>query len=291
MKKIYDCFLFFNELDLLDIRLNLLNDVVDKFVIVESTITFSGKEKGLFFNENRHMFEKFNDKIIHIVVDDTPENFNNISFIQNPSTQKEIFKNKVLKYLNESSGWNRNNPNEIQWGREIYQRESIINGLLDCSDNDLIIISDVDEIPNPLELIKIKDSNQSDVFEFKQNMFYYNINTLKERGWSGPKIAHWSIIKENSLNILRQNKLTNNVVEDGGWHLSFMGGENRIKDKLEAYAHQEYNNNVIKENIVRNIQSKNDLFFRGSLSEIDINIEFPKSLLDLITEKYQYLIK
>jgi beta-1,4-mannosyl-glycoprotein beta-1,4-N-acetylglucosaminyltransferase len=288
---IYDAFLFFNELDLLDIRLNLLNDVVDKFVIVESTVTFSGKEKSLFFNENRHMFEKFNDKIIHIVVDDTPVIFTNIDFISNPSTQQEIFKNKILKYLNESGGWNRNNPNEIQWGREIYQRESIINGLLNCDDNDLIIISDVDEIPNPLELKKIKDSNQSDVFEFKQNMFYYNLNTLKERRWSGPKIAHWSIIKENSLNILRQNKLTNNVVEDGGWHLSFMGGESRIKDKLEAYAHQEYNNNTIKENIARNIQSKNDLFFRGSLSEIDINVEFPKSLLDLIGDKYQYLIK
>ena len=288
---IYDAFLFFNELDLLDIRLNLLNDVVDKFVIVESTVTFSGKPKNLFFNENKHMFEKFNDKIIHIVVDDTPVNFNNIEFISSPSTQQEIFKNKILKYLNESTGWNRNNPNEIQWGREIYQRESIINGLLNCDDNDLIIISDVDEIPNPLELMKIKDSDQSDVFEFKQNMFYYNLSTLKERRWSGPKIAHWSIIKENSLNILRQNKLTNNVVEDGGWHLSFMGGENRIKDKLEAYAHQEYNNNTIKENISRNIQSKNDLFFRGSLSEINIIDEFPDTLLNIVNEKYQYLIK
>lgn len=288
---IYDVFLFFNELDLLDIRLNLLNDVVDKFVIVESTVTFSGKQKRLFFDENKNLFEKFNDKIIHIIVDDTPQDFNNINYILNPSTQSDVFKNKVLKYLNESGGWDRNNPNEIQWGREIYQRESMIKGLLDCDDNDLVIISDVDEIPNPLELMKIKDSNQSDVFEFKQNMFYYNINTLKERGWSGPKIAHWCIIKENSLNILRQNKLTNNVVENGGWHLSFMGGENRIKDKLEAYAHQEYNNNYIKENITINIQSKNDLFFRGSLSEIDINIEFPKILLDLIIDKYQYLIK
>jgi beta-1,4-mannosyl-glycoprotein beta-1,4-N-acetylglucosaminyltransferase len=288
---IYDAFLFFNELDLLDIRLNLLNDVVDKFVIVESTVTFSGKPKNLFFNENKHMFEKFNDKIIHIVVDDTPVNFNNIEFISNTSTQQDIFKNKILKYLNESTGWNRNNPNEIQWGREIYQRESIINGLLNCDDNDLIIISDVDEIPNPLELMKIKDSDQSDVFEFKQNMFYYNLSTLKERRWSGRKIAHWSIIKENSLNILRQNKLTNNVVEDGGWHLSFMGGENRIKDKLEAYAHQEYNNNTIKENISRNIQSKNDLFFRGSLSEINIIDEFPDTLLNIVNEKYQYLIK
>jgi beta-1,4-mannosyl-glycoprotein beta-1,4-N-acetylglucosaminyltransferase len=288
---IYDAFLFFNELDLLDIRLNLLNDVVDKFVIVESTVTFSGKQKRLFFDDNKHLFERFNDKIIHIVVDDTPQDFNNINYILNPSTQSDVFQNKVLKYLNESGGWNRSNPNEIQWGREIYQRESMIKGLLDCDDNDLIIVSDVDEIPNPIELLKIKDSTQSDVFEFKQNMFYYNINTLKERGWSGPKIAHWSVIKENSLNILRQNKLTNNVVDSGGWHLSFMGGENRIKDKLEAYAHQEYNNSHIKGSITRNIQSNNDLFFRGSLTEINIEDEFPNTLLDLIKQKYEYLIK
>lgn len=288
---IYDAFLFFNELDLLDIRLNLLNDVVDKFVIVESSVTFSGKQKRLFFDDNKHLFERFNDKIIHIVVDDTPEDFNNLSFVSNPSNIKDIFQNKILKYLNESTGWNRNNPNEVQWGREIYQRESMIKGLLDCYDNDLIIISDVDEIPNPIELLKIKDSTQSDVFEFKQNMFYYNINTLKERGWSGPKIAHWSVIKENSLNILRQNKLTNNVVDNGGWHLSFMGGENRIKDKLEAYAHQEYNNSHIKGSITRNIQSNNDLFFRGSLTKINIDDEFPNTLLDLIKQKYEYLIK
>ena len=289
--KIYDAFLFFNELDLLDIRLNLLNDVVDKFVIVESTVTFSGKTKKLFFDENKQMFEKFSDKIIHIVVSDTPEDFNNLPFISNPSNIKDVFQNKILKYLNESTGWNRNNPNEVQWGREIYQREFITNGFLNCDDNDLIIVSDVDEIPNPVELLKIKDSGQSDVFEFKQNMFYYNINTLKERGWSGPKISHWSLRKENSLNILRQNKLTNNVVENGGWHLSFMGGENRIKDKLEAYAHQEYNNNHIKENLTRNIQTNNDLFFRGSLVEINIEDEFPNILLSLVKDKYEYLIK
>ena len=288
---IYDAFLFFNELDLLDIRLNLLNDVVDKFVIVESTVTFSGKTKKLFFDENKQMFEKFSDKIIHIVVSDTPEDFNNLPFISNPSNIKDVFQNKILKYLNESTGWNRNNPNEVQWGREIYQREFITNGFLNCDDNDLIIVSDVDEIPNPVELLKIKDSSQSDVFEFRQNMFYYNINTLKERGWSGPKISHWSLIKENSLNILRQNKLTNNVVENGGWHLSFMGGENRIKDKLEAYAHQEYNNNHIKENLTRNIQTNNDLFFRGSLVEMNIEDEFPNILLSLVKDKYEYLIK
>lgn len=285
---IYDAFLFFNELDLLDIRLNLLNDVVDKFVIVESTVTFSGKPKKLFYNENKDKFDKFKDKIIHIIVDDTPEDFYNIKFRDNPSTKKEIFKNKIINYLNESSGWGRH---EKQWGREIYQRESILNGLIDCDDNDMIILSDVDEIPNPIEIQSIKNK-ESNVYEFKQNMFYYYINILKETGWSGPKIAPWSILKDNSLNILRQNKLTKTVINNGGWHLSFMGGESRIKDKIEAYAHQEFNNDYIKNNILNNINSNSDIFFRGSgFKQIDIKSEYPEKMIDIIKEKYNYMIK
>lgn len=287
--KIYDAFLFFNELDLLDLRLNLLNNIVDKFVIVESTVTFSGKPKRLFFDENKEKFEQFKDKIIHVIVDDTPEDFYNLSFIPTPSNNKEEFKNKILKYLNESSGWGRH---EKQWGREIFQRESIVNGLLDCSDNDMVIISDVDEFPNPAELSKVKESGSNEVFEFKQNMFYYNINLLKERGWSGPKVCPWGILKENSLNILRQNKLTNKTIDNGGWHLSFMGGENRIKDKIEAYAHQEFNNDYIKNNIVNNVNSNSDIFFRGSgFQEINIFNEYPEDMLNMIREKYSYLIK
>lgn len=286
--KIYDAFLFFNELDLLDIRINLLNDVVDKFVIVESTVTFSGKQKRLFFDENKDKFSQFRDKIIHVIVDDTPEDFYNLPFISNISSKKDEFKNKILKYLNESSGWGRN---EKQWGREIYQRESILNGLINCDDDDMIIISDVDEIPNPDEILNVR-KNPNGVFEFKQNMFYYNINTLKENDWSGPKISSWSILKDNSLNILRQNKLTTTVIKNGGWHLSFMGGESRIKDKIEAYAHQEFNNDFIKNNILNNINSNSDIFFRGSgFQHIDIESEYPQKLIEIVKDKYNYMIK
>jgi beta-1,4-mannosyl-glycoprotein beta-1,4-N-acetylglucosaminyltransferase len=78
--KIIDCFIFYNEIDLLTYRLNILNDIVDKFVIVESTYTFSGKEKKLYFNENKHLFEKFNEKIIHIIVDNIPFKYPNINY-------------------------------------------------------------------------------------------------------------------------------------------------------------------------------------------------------------------
>ena len=289
---IYDAFLFFNELDLLDIRLNLLNDVIDKFVIVESTITFSGNKKPLYFEENKNYFSKFTDKIIHIIINDTPEDFFNINFNDNNNIN-DVFRNKILTHLSQSTNWTRD---QKHWGRETYQREYIIMGLIDCKDDDMIIISDVDEIPNPTELKNI-NVNQS-VFEFKQDMFYYNLQTLKEKNWSGPKMASWSILKNNSLNNIRKNlhqlQLNTTVIENGGWHLSFMGGKNRIRDKIEAYGHQEFNNDVVKNNIESSISNSTDLFDRpghNNFQQININDIYPKGLLDIVKEKYAYLIK
>ena len=93
--KIIDCFIFYNELDLLEYRLNILNDVVDYFVIVESTHTFVGKEKVLFFNENKHLFEKFNEKIIHIIVDDFPYKYPNINIHNNEQWKNEKFQRRL----------------------------------------------------------------------------------------------------------------------------------------------------------------------------------------------------
>ena len=95
MKKIYDCFLFFNELETLELRLEILNDIVDKFVIVESTVTFSGKEKKLFFNENKEKFKKFEDKIIHVIINDTPKDFVNLPYVLNPINDVDNIKNRI----------------------------------------------------------------------------------------------------------------------------------------------------------------------------------------------------
>jgi beta-1,4-mannosyl-glycoprotein beta-1,4-N-acetylglucosaminyltransferase len=288
MKKIYDCFLFFNELEILELRMNILNDVVDYFVIVESTKTFSSKPKNLFYGDNESLFEKFKDKIIHVIIDDTPVNFININYITNPKTEGEILNNKILKYVDESPGWSRH---ETQWGVETYQRECILKGLINCNDDDIIIVSDVDEIPNPDELIKIKENfNNEDIIEFKQNMYYYYFNVLKETDWSGPKLCSFKYIKDIALNGLRQNKHTNKVISNGGWHFSFMGGEEKIVEKLEAYAHQEYNTSFYKENIVKNITSNSDLFFRGGLTQVELDETYPKYLLDNL-DKYKHMLK
>ena len=122
--KIIDCFIFYNELDLLYYRLSLLNDIVDYFIIVESTHTFTGIPKQLFYNENKEMYKEFNEKIIHIILEDFPFKVPNIN----------IFTNQP-------------------WQNEYYQRNSIKKGIdviLDkLNDNDIILSSDLDEIPDP----------------------------------------------------------------------------------------------------------------------------------------------
>lgn len=287
MGKIYDAFLFFNELELLKLRMNILNDVVDYFVIVESTKTFSSKDKELFFQKNKHLFDDFKDKIIHVVIDDTPTSFTTINYIIDAKTDDEKLKNKILKYVDESPGWQRH---ETQWGVETYQRESIIKGLIDCDNDDIIIISDVDEIPNPNELINLSETMNNDILDFRQNMYYYYFNMLKELNWSGPKICKWNILKNISLNSLRQNKYRTKIINDGGWHFSFMGGENKIIEKLEAYAHQEFNTPYYKENVKNNITNNNDPFFRGGLTQVYIDDSYPKYLLNNL-EKYKHMIK
>ena len=121
---IYDCFSFFNELDILEIRLNTLNEVVDKFVLVEAPWTFTGNPKPLYFEENKERFKLFLDKIIHIVADQPP--------VSPTVTEREN-----------------------AWIRESHQRNSINAGLNNAKNNDLIIISDLDEIPNPQIIKKI----------------------------------------------------------------------------------------------------------------------------------------
>ena len=281
---IYDCFNFFNELDLLDVRLNYLDKYVDKFVIVESTVTFSGNEKRLYFEENKHLFDKFKDKIIHIIVDDTPDDFTRLE----ESTGDQL-QDKINQYVNRSPGWSKA---EKQWGREIFQRESIFRGIKDCDDEDIIILSDLDEIPNA-DVIKNLNFDNIKCFELKQRLFYYHVNLLRELNWSGTKVSKWKSVKESTINEIRQNKITDSVISEGGWHLSFMGGEERIIEKIEAYSHQEFNHESIKNNVSRNVDQKTDIFHRdGNRCEVvDINIEYPNEIIDIVSDKYGYLIK
>jgi beta-1,4-mannosyl-glycoprotein beta-1,4-N-acetylglucosaminyltransferase len=216
-KKMVDCFIFYNELDMLLYRLTVLNDVIDFFVLVESTRTHTGNSKPLYYNENKHLFKKFNDKIIHIIVDDMPI--------------PDIMKDE-------------------QWSNENYQRNAIDRGIkcLSLKENDFVIICDVDEIPDPSILKQIKEqTHEFDFASFKQDFYYYNLNSLLNEIWVHPKLIRYDIyLKMNSSPQNIRMAQSNYLLEKGGWHLSYFGDTKFIKNKLENFPHQEFNTEDIK---------------------------------------------
>jgi beta-1,4-mannosyl-glycoprotein beta-1,4-N-acetylglucosaminyltransferase len=187
--KVYDCFSYLDEDLLLDLRLNIMDQYVDYFVIVESNRTWQNNHKDHKFNLSR--FEKFKDKIIYIKVTDMPDG---------------------------------DNP----YVRENYQRNCISKGLINSSDDDLIIISDLDEIPNPDQ---IKNFNKNMRYAvFKQMHFYYKINLQSQINpyWFGSRICVKKYLKSPQwLRSLKFKKRPfwrldkfrlNNIIQDGGWH-------------------------------------------------------------------------
>ena len=163
--KIFDCFMYFDEDVVLDLRLNYLNNYVDKFVIVESTYAHNGKKRNLNFNINN--FVKFKNKIIYLVLDHEPPGIENI----NDKDHIDITNGKYI--LNSMK-------------RDYYQRNFIINGLKDCENEDFILISDLDEIPK-LENIDFNSIREKLVF-FKQKMFYYKFNLCSKTViWTGTR--------------------------------------------------------------------------------------------------------
>ena len=165
--KIFDCFMYFDEDVVLEVRLNILNKYVDYFVIVESTYNHKGDKRKLLFNINK--FEKFKDKIIYLIYDENPHNIEKILENDNPS---EISRKYILNAAKRENG----------------QRDYIFNALEQANNDDLILISDVDEIPNleSLEIHKIYEK----IILFEQEMFYYKFNLkLPNLVWTGTKIA------------------------------------------------------------------------------------------------------
>ena len=288
MRKIYDCFLFFNELDLLEIRLNVLNDYVDYFVISEASVTHSGLPKPYYFEENKIRFSKFLDKIIYIKNEDIPNDFINLPEISNLETFEGQCTNQIHEFIKNQTG-RFNRGTEPHFGRDFFQKESIRKGLKNCDDEDIIISSDVDEIPNP-EILKNIDSylHESKFFTFKQTTYYYYLNYLKELDWKGSRLGKYKDLKNYSYNQLRFQ--TNYEFNNGGWHFSFMGGPEKVKTKILSYSHQEMNQPHIISSIEKNIDSGIDPFFRGSLSKVNIDLTYPKYILDNL-DKYSYMIK
>ena len=235
--KIYDCFIFFDEDVLLDIRLNCLDKFVDKFVIVESRYSHRGEKREPVFDINK--FKKFKDKIAYILLDDLPNNLYKIEENDTKANEKIILNGNI---------------------REFYQRNAILRGLKDSENDDLIIISDVDEIPilNNLDINKIKNNP---VF-FKQIFCCYKFNLFSEIKWYGSRMIkkknllspQWlRDIKDRNypnwrLDTFFSKKKFHNIyfVEEGGWHFSYVKKPEGIEKKLKSIRHHiEYDQNPL----------------------------------------------
>jgi len=205
---IIDAFGIYNELDMLNYRLNVLAKHVDYFILVESTHTFNGVPKPLFFQENRPRFAPFLDRIIHVVIGDVP------------------CRSKV--------------SDERAWENERYQREvGLARGLAQVpglTDDDYVISSDLDEIVNPNLLKAIRNGSIThDHITLEMDMYYYNMTNLLPT-WYAPSLIKARIAKHDSC----RHKM-GHVIPNAGWHLSYFGDSEFIQNKIVHFAHQEFN--------------------------------------------------
>ena len=183
--KTFDCFLFFNELDLLEIRLNLLYSYVDYFVIVESEITFQGNLKEFIFEKNQSRFEKFKDKIFYYKIYKYNFDFTNLPYIKDPQNDDENILNTIYKLVDDARDFDKK---EFWWGNDNFQRESIWRALAQIkpSNADLILLSDADEIISIQALMTIKKEIKSNLlYCCKQHEFYYFLNYHHNSNWLG----------------------------------------------------------------------------------------------------------
>jgi len=239
--RIIDCFLFYNEVKILEMRMMELARVVDAFVVVESMVTFTGQSKRLFFRENAAKFAaKFPGvNIVHVVVDDTPDG--------------------------------------EPWQREEYQRNQISCGLnhLDAAPSDLIHISDVDEIPDAKTLNKVFSSRSQASYSLEQDLYYYNIGCkCSSIKWTRAKLMPmWRLTEIGSVEQARNKDCA--VLPRGGWHFSYFGSPEFIANKIGAFSHPEYDDpKYTAPHVVREkISEGRDLFER----ELNFDSVDPKS--------------
>lgn len=266
MSKIYDVMTVFNEIDTWMLKFEILNDSVDYFVVNECPLTFSGKEKPLYFFENRDKFTKFSNKIIHHVFDE------------------------------EKAGWD-------QWDRDREHKNGAMQALEGlASDEDVIFYSDADEIWEP-HAINFDNFNDDTLYILMQKCYYYylncewyNIHTPDINIWRGTKYSSYKLLKQHSFDVFRDwnsyfhlnNNFKKQYINNCGWHWSFLGGSENIKYKIQSYGHQEFNCPPYLDKVQDNINNLKDPFFRPNFAIRKIKMTpelYPEYLLNNL-EKY-----
>ena len=251
--KIIDCFTFYNEIDMLKLRLKLLYPVVDYFVICEATRTFRGNIKPLYYASNKHLFAEYADKIVHLVDDELTV-----------SAQTD---------------------NQKVWENEAHQRGYMWKGvesLLDrglVSDDDYVVVSDLDEIPNPESLAGLGPNGplRGNFFTLAMDMYYYGLEYKCTELWSLPKVIRCRELRDTfmkDMNWVRRT-FSSNIIADAGWHLSYFGDVSFIQNKLANFGHQEYNTPeyTSADAIQNKIKNGEDLFGRDSVTFTYTNVQ------------------
>lgn len=229
----YDCFTFFNELDLLEIRLNTLNDVVDRFVIAEATRTHRGQPKELLFEKNRDRFAAFADKIDYVVVDDLlPE--------------EEVAKDLL----------------NLPWTNENRQRNALARGLSGARDDDVVLVSDLDEIPRPEKVVEAaRLAREGEVVRLVLDVFVYyaNFRNYNAPRWDIGTVAlsaksfregeavmrvpcgRFTVASECAGRCVQRVRFVEPTrrLAHGGWHMTYLGGADAVRRKLQSFSHAE----------------------------------------------------
>ena len=268
---IFDCFSFFNELDILDIRLNVLAPVVDKFVLVEAVRRHSGEPKELFFEQNKQRFAPFLNKIIHVIVDDEPE--------LPPDCPKLI----------------------AAWAYENHQRNAIVRGLKGIQGDDVVIISDLDEIPHPAQVKKYAqkcvDEGIVAVFSQIYCRYYMNVISMTMPQWRVSKMLSWKTFCDDATYAnmgqhIPMPEFANKgptptrvrflraqfVIPDGGWHFSYYGGAKQIQLKMKSIADYVCDKaaDMSLEEIERRVKAGEDPLGRGErFYAVPLDARFP----------------
>ena len=268
---LFDCFSFFNELDILDIRLNVLAQVVDKFVLVEAVRRHSGEPKELCFEKNKQRFAPFLDKIIHVIVDDEPE--------LPPDCPKLI----------------------AAWAYENHQRNAIVRGLHGIKRDDVVMISDLDEIPNPMQISKYAtrcvEKREVAVFSQISCRYYLNFVSMTMPRWRGSKMLSWETFCANETYVgmdhhIPMPEFANRgptptrvrflrpqlVIPEGGWHFSYYGGARQIQLKMKSIADYvcDAEADMSIEEIERRVKAGEDPLGRGErFYAVPLDAKFP----------------
>lgn len=270
--KIFDAFTFFNETELLKIRMELLHDVVDHFVIAESNLTHSGKEKDHILHSNWNDYAEYHDKMIYIPVQQ--------------STEGLVF-NEVSTYT----------PTDASWQLENQQRNALAYIRKQVRDDDFVLIGDLDEIPSP-DTIQVLRTMPPPPFPLSMQMLfhYYYLNcqnTGYDRNWSGTVICTGKQFKQEYPQYYRDHRNSYYKFPNAGYHFSFMGGPKKIKEKIESFAHTEFNREDIKDssNIYDAFENGKDVLKRPGVSfQFEDPEAYPENIRNIM-EKYPHLVK